>query len=214
MRGAFEEREIGFPTFTRKESTVKTTRKALLLILLLAPASLALGQREGTMHIGHHRSIEAYEQAVRMIATPAQRMAFAKCMEAMERLRGKINQMPRIGSPWSRSRVSYSSNDLDALSDLREQLETALTDLTATHQEFRKGMTDAQRRELARRLSKLEHLQAQLNSGASQLDHDLTAARPGPASPNVSWDVNSIKGAAGKWRSEHRKIAKEMGIQQ
>ena len=193
---------------------MKTTVKSLLMILLLASASLALAQRGGTMHIGHNRSVEAYDQAVSMIATPAQRLAFAKCMEATERLRGTINQMPRIGSPWSRSRVSYSSNDLNALSDLREQLETALADLTAIHQEFRKGLTDAQRHELERRLSKLEHLQTQLNSGASQLDHDLTAARPGPASPNVSWDVNSIKRAGGKWRSEHRKIAKEMSIQQ
>ncbi len=164
--------------------------------------------------MGDHRSIEAYGQAVRMIATPAQRMAFAKCMEAMERLRGTVNQMPRIGSPWSRSRVSYSSNDLDALSDLREQLETDLADLTSAHQKFRKGLTDAQQREFERRLSKLEHLGAQMNSEASRLDRDLIAAKPGPASPNISWDVDSIKRVAGKWRSEHRRIAKEMSIQQ
>ena len=164
------------------------------------------------MHIGQRESPEAYGQTLRMMATPDQRMAFTKCMEATERLRGTIGKMPRIGSPWSRSRVSYSSRDLDALSDLREQFEAALIDLTVTHQEFKKGLTDIQQRELERRFSKLDRLEAKINSSASEFGHDLAAAKPGPAPPSIAWAVNSLNRATNKWRSEHRKIAKELGM--
>ena len=192
---------------------MKTTMKAIFSVFLLASTSSAFAENGGgTVRIGPHESPEAYGQTLRIMTMPDQRMAFAKCMKETERLRGTIDQMPRIGSPWSRGRVSYSSRDLSALSDLREQFEVARIDLTTAHQEFRKTLTDVQQRELEQHLSKLDRLQAKMNSDASQLGHDLMAAKPGPASPNVSWDVNSIKRTIHKWRSEHRKIAKEMNI--
>lgn len=190
---------------------MKTTMKAILAFLLLASASLAPAQRGGTMHIGWpHRSADVSDQTPS--ATADQRAALSKCMQVTERLRSAIGRMPRIGSPWSRSRLTYTSRDLSAFSDLREQFEAALSDLATTHREFQKELTDDQASELMRHLKKLDRIEAKMNAGAAELDHDLETAKPGPASPNLSWDVNSIKRATDQWRSEHRKIAKEMGI--
>jgi len=182
----------------------------VVLMLLLGSASLALAQRGGTMHIGHRRAPADSDQLLK--ATDDQRKALAKCMEDAEQLRSVAGRMPRIGSPWSRSRLSYTESDVSALAAITEQLKADLDGLTATHEKFRKQLTDKQRSQFERRLRKLDHLQAKMNSTVAELDRQLAKAKPGPASPSIAWDVNSIKRAADKWHSEHRKIAKELGI--
>lgn len=183
---------------------------AVIVALTVAFSTLAGAQRGGTMHIPHRLPAQPYDQA--LIATDNQRTSLQQCMENTDRLRAVANRMPRIGSPWIRSRLSYTTSDVSALSNLTEQFEAALTDLIATHKAFREELTDAQRTRLERRLRKLEHLESKMDSDATELDRDLAKAKPGPASPNIAWEVNSIKSAVDKWRSEHRKIAKEMGV--
>jgi hypothetical protein len=142
--------------------------------------------------------------------TDAQRVALAKCMEATEQVRLHAGQMQAIGRPWSRGRFDYSKNDLVALSDYRDELKLAFTNLASVHQEFLKGLSEAQEKRLDQRLRKLDHLQAEFNSKISEFDHDLMKAEPGADSTGIAWDLNALKRAADKWRSEHEKIAKEM----
>lgn len=188
---------------------MKGTAKALLM-LLLGSASLALAQRGGTMHIGYRRPAAESDQLLKV--TDDQRRAFANCMEKVEQLRSLTGRMPRIGSPWSRSRLSYTTSDVSALTAITEQLEADLSELTLTHEALRKQLTDSQRSKFEQHLHKLDNLQAKMNSTVAELDRELAKAKPGPASPSIAWDVNSIKRASDKWRSEHRKIAKELGI--
>ena len=182
---------------------------ASLLLFVVTP--LAFGQRGGSEHIGHpHDPVR--DQILN--ATADQRAAIAKCLEATEQVRQTADKMPRIGSPWSRSRRTYSARELSTLLGLSEQFEAAVANLAATHQEFLEELTDRQASELQRQLKKLDQFEARMNSGDSQLNRDQAAAKPGPFSPNISWDVDSIKRATDKWRSEHRKIARELGIPQ
>ena len=143
--------------------------------------------------------------------TDAQRMALAKCMEATEQVLMQASQMQTMGRPF-RGRISYSRNDLVILSDYREELNQALTNLTAVHLEFLKGLSEAQEKRLDQRLRKLDHLQAELSSRMSEIDHDFLKAEPGPDSSGFAWDLSALKRAADKWLSEHRKIEKEMGF--
>ena len=197
---------------------MKISIKDIASFLFLLTAPLLFAQRGGgVMHVGHIGSAGDSAQARLMKATDDQRMAFAKCMEATARVRLEARQMARTartGSPWSRGRVSYDRDNLRALSGQGEQLKAALTDLEAAHHEFLKDLIDAQKSGLERHLGKLDHLQAKLNSQIPEIDHDLAAARPGPGPLNISWDINSVKSSADRWRSEHKKIGKEMGILQ
>ena len=190
---------------------MKTTIREIALLLLFVAAHLGFAQRGGIGQVGYpHDPLR--DQILN--ATVGQRTAIAKCLEATEQVRQTAGKMPRIGSPWSRSRRTYSARDLSTLLVLSEQFEAAVANLAATHQEFLEELTDRQASELKRQLKKLEQLEARMNSGDSQLNRDLAAAKPGPFSPNISWDVDSIKRATDKWRSEHRKVAKELGFPQ
>jgi chromosome segregation ATPase len=192
---------------------VKTPIRYIAFLLLIT-TPLAFGQRGGTaVRTSRNRQVNDSAKLL-MKATDDQGMTFARCMEATARVRTVIGQMGRAGTPWNRSRLSYSRGDLQSLSSHKEQLEAALADLEAVHQAFLKELTDDQKSGLERHLVKLDHLQAKLNSEIPQIDHDLKAAKPGPGSPNISWDVNAMKTAAGKWHAEHKRIGKEMGIPQ
>lgn len=144
--------------------------------------------------------------------TNDQRVALAKCMKATEQVRIHASEMRAMGRPWGRGRIGYSKNDLVILSDHRDELRLALSKLAAVHQEFLKGLSEAQEQRLEQRLRKLDQLQAELNVRISEIDRDLLKAEPGPDSSGISWDVDGIQRAADKWRSQHRKIEKEMGI--
>ena len=142
-----------------------------------------------------------------MEATEDQRGALAKCMEATERIRQAVRQMTRKHSPYSRSHVIYN---LNTVSEHTEQFEAALTDLKTAHQEFRTALNEAQASRLEKHLRKLDYLQAELNSRVAKIDNGLTDERPD--SLDISWNVDMVLRATKGWRSEHRKIAKEMGI--
>jgi hypothetical protein len=166
-----------------------------------------------------HRSIKQSSASPEAVVDGAvaaqandQQMALKKCMEATERVRMQVSQMQAMGRPWSRGRFGYSRNDLVALSDYLEELVQALINLGVVHQEFRQGLSPVQEQRLELPLSKLDHLQADLNHKISEIDHDLKKAEPGPDSTGIAWDVNTLKRAADKWRSEHVKIAKQMNV--
>jgi len=190
---------------------MKTTIREIASLLLFVAAPLGFAQRGGIGQIGYPNGRSSDPT---LNATADQHVAIAKCLEATDLARQTANKIPRIGSFWSRSRRNYSNRDLSALSDLSGQLQAALANLAATHKEFLEELTDRQATEFKRQLKKLDQLGAKMNSDTARLNRDLAAAKPGPFSPNISWDIDSIERAVGKWRSVHRKIANELGIPQ
>jgi hypothetical protein len=140
-------------------------------------------------------------------------VALQKCMKATNQVRNEASQMQVTGRPWGRGRTGYSKNDLVALSDYRDELKSALSNLAAVHREFLKGLSDTQEQRVDQRLKKLDHLQAEFSSKISEFDHDLLRTEPGPDSTGIAWDVNSLKRTADKWQSEHKKISKELSLQ-
>lgn len=194
---------------------MKKAMNAIVLLFLFAALSGAFAQRGGGIlhwRLGHRALNQSASEQMLMEATNEQRMALVTCMDATKRVRLDLKRIPQIGSPWSRSRKSYNQNDLVALSNDEKNLQADLIQLSAVHQEFHKHLTAVQRKRLDKRLDKLNGLRSELRSQASRIADDLAVARPGPASPNLSWDVNALAKTADKWRSEHIKIAKEMNI--
>ena len=149
------------------------------------------------------------------LAAPAngQREALMKCMKATDTVRIEASKMQTLGRPWGRGRTGYSKNDLVALSDYSSELKLALTNLAAVHQEFIKGLSEAQEQKVDQRLRKLDHLQAEFGSKIAEFDHDLLRTEPGPDSTGIAWDVSSLNRAADKWQSEHKRISKDLNLQ-
>ena len=187
---------------------MKRTIEVLVMLLLTAATPFALAQRGGSgVHAQHDRSKVISQSTPMMQVTDDQRTALAKCMEATERVRQAVRQMTKKHSPYSRSHMIYN---LNTVSEQTGQFEAALTDLTTAHQEFRNTLDEAQDSRLEKRLRKLDHLQAELNSRVTKIDYGLAAERLD--SLDISRNVDMVVRAANGWRSEHRKIAKEMGI--
>ncbi len=119
-----------------------------------------------------------------------------------------VGRMPDQGSSWRVRR--NGPYDVSAVSGKRDQLESVLADLATAHQRFLQVLSQEQDTELGPNLRKLEQLQADLNLEMPQLDRELGAARPD--SFRVSTNVYRIGKTINKWHSEHKKIAKKMGI--
>lgn len=186
---------------------MKRTIEVLVVLLLIAATPFAFAQRGGSVHAQHDWSKVISQSTPMVQVTDDQRAALAKCMEATEQVRLAVRQMTKKHRPYSRSHVIYN---LITVSEHTEQFEAALTDLTAAHQEFRNTLSDAQDSRLEKHLRKLDHLQAELTSRVAKIDYGLTVERPD--SLDISWNVDMVVRATNGWRSEHRKIAKEIGI--
>jgi len=78
------------------------------------------------------------------------------------------------------------------------------------HRHFRETLSDAQAKELGERLARLERVQDGIDQWMSRLNEEL--AGNNVDSRRVYADAHKIKELADKWRSEHRKMAKEMSI--
>ena len=100
--------------------------------------------------------------------------------------------------------------DLDAVYRKKDQLQSALAGMATAHQQFLEVLSPEQTTELRPTLSKLERLQGDLNLQMSQLNEQLAASRPD--SFRVSTGLYGIGKTVDKWRSQHRKIGKEMSI--
>ena len=186
-----------------EDSVVKPMIRILAFFLLLVAGPIVSAQhaRPAANNGADHDLVKA---------TSTQRTALLRCMDATKQVRQVAAQIGRVGSPWSRGRVSYDRSDLNALSGYSKQLDNALAKLIAAHDEFRKQLSETQEASLERRLNKLGHLQSELASQVSQLGHNLTAAKAGLGSPSITWNVHGIEKASDRWRSVDRKIARGM----
>lgn len=144
--------------------------------------------------------------------TTEQRTDLANCMAATQRVQMIVDQMTTVGEPWSRGRLNYSRHDLMILSDREEALSAALITLTTDHGRLLRSLAQTHDRNVAKRLQKLDRLQERLYSGNSAIARDLTHARSGPRSPELSWDVYAVRKAASKWRTVHEQIARDLDL--
>lgn len=186
----------------------------VLVTLLLCTASFALAQRGGdglhsVGHAGHDSAAAETRRALALEATDQEREAFAHCVAATEAARetGRSVGDNNYWNSWHNRHMGY---DLDAVYRKKAQLQSAIAGMATAHLQFLEALSQDQTIELMPNLSKLERLQGDLNLQMSQLDEELTAARPD--SFRVSTRLYGIGKTIDKWRSQHRKIAKEMSI--
>ena len=144
--------------------------------------------------------------------TENQRIDLANCIAQATRVQRIADQMRRIGNHWGRGHIDLSRQDLLDLSEGEQMLNAEIRVLTATHEGLSRTLVEVHDRNLEKRLHKLDRLQTKLLSGSAQVSHDLATARPGPGSPELSWDVNAVTNTASKWRAEHEQIAKYLDL--
>ena len=194
---------------------MKTRIGVLATFLVFATAPFVLAQGGGVHfssvlmgHTGHDSTTIESQRALLMSATDIQREVFAYCMTATKTAHKLMGRMPDQGGHWRVRR--NGPYHLSAVSEKRDQLESALADMATAHQRFLQVLSQEQDTELGPNLSKLEQLQADLNLEMPQLDKELGAAMPD--SFRVSTNIYSIGKTINKWSSEHKKIAKKMSI--
>jgi hypothetical protein len=186
---------------------MKTRNQVLVTLFLFATAPFTLAQHGGGMHFpsaGHASdSLTADSQRMLLLrASEDQRMAFAKCVQANARVRKVVDKMTGPGTRWRYdARVFPGQN---------EELQIAVKDMTAAHEQFRQALTEAQEKELRKHFDKLEQLQVGMNSQMARLDDELTVREPD--SRRIYSEAHKVKETADKWQSEHKKIAKAMSI--
>ena len=182
---------------------------ATLFLAALAPVAFAQhGSHGGTSSgggfgdTGNESSMRDLKRALLLQATDDQRATFAKCLEATESARTIVDRMARPGT--------RSSYDAGIFPGQKEQLQAALAEMGAAHQNFQHSLGQAQEKELGKYLNKLNRFEADIGSRMAQLDRELSTNKPDPR--RLHGYTQKIKEVTEKWRSEHRKIAKEMGI--
>ncbi len=184
--------------------------KELATLLLFAAASLAVVQpgvaavRASGGHTGRNALGGATTQSLSMNVTDEQRMAFAYCTAATDVVRSLSKRMVSLNSHWHYNPKVFPG--------LKEQLRSSVADMTEVHEQFLQSLSQDQTKALSKDLTELGQLQAELNAELSQLDEQWTSSRPDPG--NIAKSVYKIREIADKWRSEHGKIATEMGIPQ
>ena len=85
-----------------------------------------------------------------------------------------------------------------------------LGEMAFAHRQFRETLSDAQARELGERLAHLERVQDGIDQWTVRLNEEV--AGNNMDSRRVYADAHKLKELADRWRSEHRKLAKEMSI--
>lgn len=192
---------------------MKRFNKVLAWMVLAAGAPVAVAQHSGHGGAtsgggsGNQRTdapLSDFKRTLALQATAEQRVAFANCQEATERTRNAVNQMIRSGS------FLAPRHDAFNFSTPKETLEAALADMDAAHRRFRQTLTEVQEKEFGKSLKKLDRFNAEMGSRFARVARELAASQPDTR--RIEGDVRKIQDAADKWRSEHSKMAKEMGI--
>ncbi len=194
---------------------MKTILKAFAVLLLPAIASLAFAQRgEGGIysfrHMGHDSVTTDSQRALVLQATNDEREAFANCMAATEAAR-KTGRSLGDQDYWNSWRYRHVGYNLSAVYARKDELQSAIANMTAAHRGFLEVLNKDQTTELGPKLSKFDGLQGELTLQIAHLTEELAVVRPDPF--RVSTRLYGVGKTIDKWRSQHRKIAKEMNIQ-
>jgi hypothetical protein len=184
-------------------------RKLIALLtafLFFAAAPNAPAQHGSGTHYpaaGHNSPTSDSRRTLMMPASDDQRMALAMCTNAGESVRKITDKMVGPGTRWRYEDKTFRGQE--------ERLRIALAVLAASHEQFRGTLSEEQAKEIAKRLAKLDRLHREVLLALSELDEALTDKHPDPR--RVYAEAHKIKEVAEHWGSEHKKIAKEMGIQ-
>ena len=195
--------------------TRRTGVIATFLLFAAAPIALAQFGGEGVHlkgagfeHGARNSETADTQQALLIIkATDMQREALAYCMTATDAAHKLTGRLDEDASYWHGRHGGY---DIGAVSEKKDQLQSALTEMATAHQQFLQSLSQDQDTELEPNLGRLEHLQRDLKFEMSQLDEELIAARPD--SFDIYLNVHRLGKTIGKWGSEHKRIAKKMSI--
>lgn len=178
----------------------------LAALLFFATTPFALAQHGSGTHFltpGHDSLTTDSRRTLMLQASDDQRMALGMCTNAGESVRKITNEMVGPGTRWRYDDKAFRAQE--------ERLRIALAVLAAAHKQFLGTLGDEQAKELGKRLGKLDELHREVLASMSRLDEALTDKHPD--SRRVYADTHKIKEVAHQWGSEHKKIAKEMGIQ-
>lgn len=184
----------------------------LVALFCVVPLALAQSGSQLMRSFEHHVAGIGSHHMHLIQVTNNQRADLANCMAETKQVQEIVDQMIRIGHPWGRGHVDYSRRDLVVFSNRLQELDAALIAQTTAHEEFQKSLAELRDQAIEKNLQKLNRLQAKLNSSSLQLGRDFAAARPGPVSPQLSWDVFALRKVAGKWQAAHAGIAKELDL--
>ena len=178
---------------------------ALIGPFLLATAPLALAQHGAGKHYpaaGQDVRATNSERAEKMRATDDQRLAFGECAKVGESVRKIIDRMVGPGTRWRYDDKLFPIQ--------KDRLQIAFGEMAFAHRQFRETLSDAQARELGERLAHLERVQDGIDQWMVRLNEEV--AGKNMDSRRVYADAHKLKELADRWRSEHRKLAKEMSI--
>ena len=194
------------------DDTMKGFLKVLCVIAMSCAAPLTFAQSGQSLlrPFGHYVPGLASPHLHLVLVPYSQHEDLANCVAAIKQVQQIVNQMTRIGSHWGRGRINYSPSDLAFFSDREQALKEALTALETNHEALRRDLAGLHDRSLDKSLRTLKRLQAKLNSDSAQIDRDLATARPGPWSPELSWDVDAVRKAANKVHAELERIARKL----
>lgn len=193
---------------------MKSFLKVLCVIALSCAAPLTFAQSgQGLLRpFGHYVPGLGSRHLQLVQVTDSQHEDLANCVAAIKQVQRIVNQMSQIGSHWGRGRINYSRSALAFFSDREQALKEALTALETNHEALRKDLAGFHDPSLDKSLRTLKRLQAKLNSDSAQIDRDLVTARPGPWSPELSWDVHAVRNAANKVHAELEQIARKLDL--
>lgn len=179
-----------------------------LLLFAMAPFALAQHAGHGGMssgggfgNTGHDQAMRDYQRMIKMQANDEQRSAYQNCLGSAERASSAMKKMNAF-SP---------QVDSDSYRGQREQMKAALADMAAAHDNFARGLSQFQGNELRNSLKKLQQLQQEATSRFQSIDQELSG--PKPNAKRVEKDSEKIKKALDKWRAEHQRIGRELGIE-
>lgn len=191
---------------------MKPTTVLVLAWVLVTPTFLAVAQRGGIaarpigmvpqdLNNRGSRTLTSGKK-IDLQANKEQQTLLARCEESAGRVHKVADEMIWPGRRWYFDRAVFPGQ--------KQDLQEALTEMAAAHDQFRQSLRPTQEKELARHLAKLERLDTEIQTRNSAIGSELETRKPDRWS--LYSDVHRIGELARKWRSEYRQIAKEVGV--
>jgi predicted RNase H-like nuclease (RuvC/YqgF family) len=155
----------------------------------------------GFGHAGHDQAMRDYQRMMMMQANDEQRAAYQKCLGSAEHASMTVQRM-----------VAPSAViDVSSYREQTQQLQAALAEMSAAHEHFAQGLSQFQEKELRGNFKKMQQLQQEVNSRIQRFDQELSGSNSD--GKRIQKDSQKIQKALDKWRAEHRKVGRELGIE-
>lgn len=159
--------------------------KALIVLLtsVFVTLSVAFGQQTGP-------------------STDQQRAAFRNCMDASAAVYKLVDKMAAPGTRWYVDRKKFLKD--------QDELRAKVAEMSRRHRAFLTSLTSDQIAVIDARLAKLDRIQADLEERLQGIDDQLASSDPNGR--QVWVNAYHLRNDIGTWRKEHKKLAKETGV--